>query len=109
MCPELLTIMNSVPASPGKLRQNLRSHPTSHTSPTARSTSPPGEGASIRPEGRFMIVASFGQIATETGHDHAVLIRLARAKGRASMDVSLLSAVGECVEAVRSAIPRLCA
>ena len=56
-----------------------------------------------------MIVASFGQIATETGHDHAVLIRLARAKGRASMDVSLLSAVGECVEAVRSAIPRLCA
>jgi NTP pyrophosphatase (non-canonical NTP hydrolase) len=30
-------------------------------------------------------------------------------RGRASMGASLLSAVGECVEAVRSAIPRLCA
>jgi hypothetical protein len=34
---------------------------------------------------------------------------LAASRGAAMVKVSLLSAVGECVEALRSAIPRLCA
>ena len=56
-----------------------------------------------------MIVASFGQMQPKLATIMQSLIRLARARGRASMEASLLSAVGECVEAVRSAIPRLCA
>ena len=61
-----------------------------------------------------MIMGSFDRIATETTHDHGVPSPKGGPKGvwrirsgPVSMDASLLSAVGECVEAVRSAIPRL--
>jgi hypothetical protein len=69
-----------------------------------------------------MIVGSFDQIAPETAHDHGFLgpapagmalcpqakMALAGAAGRGSVGVSLLSVVGEGVEVLRSAIPRLC-
>ena len=64
-----------------RLRKSLRSRSTSPTSPMVRSTSPLGEGASLRPEGCFMIVDSFAHIATETGHDHAVPYPVGASKG----------------------------
>ncbi len=68
---------------------------------------PPGPGHARRAPGRiFMIVASSGQIAPISGHDHGPLTRLPGARRRVRVTVSLLSAVGACVEALRSAIPR---
>ena len=69
-----------------------------------------------------MIMSSLGQIRSQTAHDHgssaqalAGVARLGEAKwrwwagwARLTMRMSMLSAVGERVEALRLAIPRLC-
>ena len=80
------------PPSPSHLRH------TAHPPLTPRRP----HGGAFRDRGQFRANSNRNEIMQS-------LSGWRKQKGRASMKTSLLSAVGECVEAVRSAIPRLCA